>query len=537
VESKRLFIDARNLDDGRDYEYELCIIGAGAAGITLARNFAGGGIKVCVLEGGGLEPDYASQALYDGELSGLPYHALDVCRLRYFGGTTNHWAGYCWPLQASTFIERPWIPYSGWPITQQDLAPYYNQAADLLGLPEKAWTPELGWDLAAWEREFEEHRVPFNQEYFFQHSILINPLRFGAVFKDDLGRAENVHVFLNANAVELETEEAGGFVQRCRVQTLNQRNLSFTARFFILAAGGIENARLLLLSNRAHGNGLGNQNDLVGRFFMDHVSVPIGRIQVAHPNVPLDLYVRYKDRPVLGELDHSVGISANDKMQEKFELVPVWVRMLPELENFWTSEGPVALKEVREDLAKGDIPDDLDEHIGRIFGDLGSIAELLHARVTYDGHTYESVNVRAGLAPAPNPESRVTLSDEMDALGLRKSRLDWHLSEIDYRSVVWIANRFAVEVGASGIGRMKITLGDETSWTEQLWGTRHHIGTTRMSDTAKSGVVDPDCRVHGIRNLYLSGSSVFPTCGSGSPTFAIIALAQRLADHLGKKLK
>lgn len=531
-----MFFDTRYSQDRGEFDSDVCIIGAGAAGIALARKLQGRGFRICVLEGGGLDPDAASQTLYDGKISGLPYFPLETCRLRYFGGTTNHWAGYCWPLQPPTFDERAWIPHSGWPIGQSDLAPYYDEAIELIGFPKEGWSPERGWDLSKWESTFDEYRVPFNAKYFRQLSTLIKPLRMGAVFRDELARADDVNVFLYANVVELETTQAGNLVSGCRVRTFEGRDLRFTAKHFILATGGIENARLLLLSDRVHRKGIGNDNDLVGRFFMDHVSVPVGVIQIAEPDAPVELYIRYKDRPALGDIDHVVTILATEAMQAEFELVPIWMRLFPDLEEFWESKGPVSLKELRQSLSGRTLPDDFVADIRNVLTDLGSVAQLLYARTAYDGHSYDGIHVSANFAPAPNPDSRVMLSEEADALGLRKVKLDWRLSEIDYWSAVWISNRFASEVGATGLGRMKITLGDEQSWTEQVRGNWHHVGTTRMGLAPQDGVVDRNCRVFGVDNLYIAGSSVFPTCGAGSPTLTIIALAHRLADHLSALL-
>jgi choline dehydrogenase-like flavoprotein len=527
-----LFVDAKHLEDGTAYKYDLCIIGAGAAGISIARKLKGRSAKVCVLEGGGLEPDLDSQRLYDGELAGLPYFSLDSCRLRYFGGTTNHWAGYCWPLQATTFAAKSWIPYSGWPIGQRDLAPYYDEAADLLGLSKKSWSPKSGWDLSVWEKIIGEYRINFDERYFHQISTHIKPVRMGIVFRNELERAPEIDVFLNANVTNLDTGPDSNRVKNCNVRTFNGRNLTFSARIFVLAAGGIENARLLLLSDRYHDRGLGNQNDLVGRFFMDHVSTPIGTIQLSDKDAPIDIYSQYRNRPALRDMQHIVSIVANEEMEEKFKLVPIWVRVLPKLEEFWTSDGPISLKSIRESIADGSWPADFDDHLGNVLSDLGSVAKLLRARSVYDGHSYESAEVRANLAPAPNRDSRITLSGNLDELGLRRVRLNWQLSEIDFRSVRWIAHRFAIAVGASEVGRMKVTITNESDFESKLRGTWHHIGTTRMATAEKDGVVDANCKVHGVANLYIMGSSVFPTCGSGSPTLAIIALAHRLSNHL-----
>ena len=527
-----MFIDARNQENAKVFESDLCIIGAGAAGIALARKFVGRSVKVCLLEGGGLEADHNSQGLYDGEIVGLPYHALDVCRLRYFGGTTNHWAGYCWPFNSVTFQKRSWLPHSGWPIDQQDLTPYYDSAAQLLGLPREGWSAEAGWDLSVWAKQLSEDPIPFNSDFYDQRIAIINPVRMGEVFRAELKTAANIHVVLNANVVEVETREAATVVTGVRVKTFNDNEITFKAKYFVLAAGGIENARLLLVSNGNQKVGLGNQNDLVGRFFMDHVIVPVRFIQVTDGRPPIGLYDGSKRREKLGASRFRVGLDSKERNEKEHQLIPVSLYMKPIIEDFWNADGVRSLRNVYRALSNATFPDDLAGDISNVVSDLGAIARYSYAKARYDEPPLSRVEIRAGVAPAPNRESRVMLGEELDALGVPRVKLDWRLSEIDYRSTLWMAENFGVDAAAAGLGRFKLTLGDESNWTETLWGTRHHIGTTRMANDVNEGVVDRNCKVFGMANLFIAGSSVFPTCGKGSPTLAIIALAQRLADHL-----
>jgi choline dehydrogenase-like flavoprotein len=132
----------------------------------------------------------------------------------------------------------------------------------------------------------------------------------------------------------------------------------------------------------------------------------------------------------------------------------------------------------------------------------------------------------------PNPDSRVTLADDTDPLGLRRVRLNWRLTEQERRSFIANIRALGRELAAAGIGRLRPLLPDDGLWEKVVGGGSHHMGTTRISDDPKRGVVDRDCRVHGIDNLYVAGSSVFVTSGSANPTLNILALAYRLVDHL-----
>jgi choline dehydrogenase-like flavoprotein len=140
--------------------------------------------------------------------------------------------------------------------------------------------------------------------------------------------------------------------------------------------------------------------------------------------------------------------------------------------------------------------------------------------------------------PAPNRDSRVTLGAELDPLGQRRVNLNWRLSPLDKYSVRRTLEIIGMELGRAGLGRLQVKIDDsDTAWPEDLIGANHHMGTTRMNDDPKQGVVDKNCRVHGVSNLFIAGSSVFPTAGSGTPTFMIVVLALRLADHVKRKMR
>jgi choline dehydrogenase-like flavoprotein len=178
------------------------------------------------------------------------------------------------------------------------------------------------------------------------------------------------------------------------------------------------------------------------------------------------------------------------------------------------------------------VPDEMMTHVGNILSDMGTLAGLAYESARYGQVPIERIDVRVAMIPVPNPESRVLLGDETDALGLRRVKLDWRLTELDKRSVARALEIMGAEIGRMGIGRFKMLISDDPAWPEDLEGANHHVGTTRMHDDARQGVVDRNCKAHGIDNLYIAGSSVFPTAGIGTPTSMIVALSLRLADHL-----
>ena len=308
-----MFVDAHEVPEGTILDTDICIIGAGAAGITLAREFIDAPFRTSLLESGGLEYDAATQELYRGRNVGRKYFELDACRLRYFGGTTNHWGGYCRPLNAIDFEEHSWAPYSGWPFGLEELLPYYHRAQNVCELGE------YGYDNVYLQDHAGGELFPLNEGQMVTEVIQIAPTRFGQVYRPTIKAAANVTSYLNANVTNAEAGETQNEITRLRVATLNGRRFWITAKYYILAAGGIENARLLLVSNETRTAGLGNENDLVGRFFMDHPEGEIGLFLPVNPGdkrwaIYCDEYLGRNYRDPLGVLAPRRSILEQDQI-------------------------------------------------------------------------------------------------------------------------------------------------------------------------------------------------------------------------------
>jgi len=517
-----------------DLSYDLCIVGAGAAGIALALEFASvPGRRVCLLEGGGLDYEDESQDIYRGDIVGRDYEALDTTRLRYFGGTTNHWAGYCMPLSENSFDRRPWIPHSGWPISRQDVSPYYERARTLLNLPrDGGWTPGDGWTAAGMAAYYGAPRLNYTPEHFQENALTISPVRMGERFLDALKDAAHIDVLLHANVMEVETDTLGEEARGVRIRSLSGPDVTVQAKFVVLAAGGLENVRLLLCSDSTLPEGLGNRHGLVGRFFADHINIVPGELVPFNPATDLSLYQRRNMTP---DVESVVWHELTPAAQQEAELIPASVRLMSRNASL-NNPGGRSLRSVLKDLSRKRVPADLGTHLMNIATDIEPIG-VHGARYLWYGTSPLSMAVyEMSLAPAPNPDSRVSLTDTRDALGMRRLKLDWRLSEIDFRTIRWAATAFADAAAANGLGRSRLELEDDTLSENARW-TWHHMCTTRMSASPRNGVVDSDCRIHGMKNLYVAGSSVFSTAGWGTPTFLIVALAQRLGDHLKKRLE
>jgi choline dehydrogenase-like flavoprotein len=514
-----MFFDARQLEQGHTIDADICIIGAGAAGITMAREFIGSTTRVALIESGGLAYDDKSQSLYQGENIGLPSFDLNVNRLRYFGGTTNHWAGHCRPLDAIDFEKRNWIPHSGWPIGRRELDPYYLRAQPIVGLGPYEYE-----NLGFWQNELKLPNLQFNENRL--STVVYNqspPTRFGQAYRSELKNAANIGVYLSANVLEITSNSNGSKVTSLKLACIDGPTLSATAKIFVLATGGMENARILLLSDRVQPKGLGNDNGLVGRYFMDHILLrPGAEISLSDPNLNLLLYSalhRVHQSQMFAILASPEALLRKEKLnnfrihlvrRKPFYPAPVG-RVMSRLDKVDGAQNP------------GETGTDprghgLDAHELRVAG-------------------RDAISLHMVLEPTPNPNSRITLSNKTDLFGQRKIDVNWQLDQKDLPIAYRAMELAALEFGRLGLGRAYAAIfSDATRWPGNLEAGRHHCGTTRMTDDPKTGVVDHNCKLNTVSNLYIAGSSIFPTIGYANPTLSIVALALRLSDHVKVQL-
>jgi choline dehydrogenase-like flavoprotein len=526
-----MFIDARSVPAGTVVETEVCIVGAGAAGISLAREFTNSGFRVILLESGGAELEEATQDLYAGSDIGRPYEIFPGSRLRYFGGTTNHWGGvWCDMPNSLDFEMREGVPYSGWPFSLSYLEPWYRRAQPVLKLGP------YGYALSDWGIAPSDIPEPFRGPHFVCHVLQQGPAtRFGPEYGPELRQARNLSVYLHANALRFDASENGGAVRQVNVGVLPDGRFTVGARIYVLAAGGIENARLLLLSESEAGIGLGN--DLVGRFFMLHLEYSGGIIVLTDPYADLTFLTgengaRYNRLGVTRRFVSYISLSNETKRQLKLPNLRVRFQYprIPEVD---------ALMRLIYRTDRGaDILHDLGSVIRRFPGVATYIARRMAHGRNRPPVPMASIPLNCTSEQMPNPDSRIGLGKDVDVFGLRKVIVDWQLTAEDKRGMATGNRLLGAELGRGGFGRLQSTVPeDDSEWPSDMRGDQHHMGTTRMQRDPSMGVVDENCRVHGVANLYVAGSSVFPTGGTFNPTLTIVALALRLADHIKERLR
>jgi len=526
------FIDSRTLPGDDVIDRDVCIIGAGPAGMAIAREFFGRTARVALIESGGIGIEDDVQGLSTGEQVGVPYPGLDKVRLRAFGGTTWHWGGHVKPLDTIDFERRAGIPDSGWPFGLETLQPYYARAERFFHLPDNAF------ERAVWQKR---NGAPwtFRDDAMISqvfHTVGAAGRLSGLTWEAAFATARNVDVFLNVTVVAVQANDSVSQIREVTARTVDGRAVRFRARIFVLAAGGIENARFLLLASDQQKEGLGNEHGLVGRFFQEHLTNPdYGDLVPADPYASLRFYRGSED-----DWGWAWGILRLPDKTLREAALPNIRFQLSTITNAFNEDmdrpGMQSLKAFgKEGL---DVDGDLGLHVANVIGDIDYVASAFYYRLMhfpdYPLRRIEVVHIGEQL---PNRESRVRLGRLTDRFGQRKAVLDWRLLEQDSDGVRRTSRHFTRSLGSSGLGRFISRLPGGVFEDTPPKPHFHHMGTTRMNADSKRGVVDADCRVHRLENFYVAGSSVFPTSGNVNPTLTIVALAMRLADHLKERLR
>lgn len=534
-----MIIDGRQGFAAGTAEYDVCIVGAGVAGISLALELEGSGLRVCLLEAGGRGYERRVQDLFHGEVDAVSYPPLRDTRLAALGGTSGVWAGWCRPLEVPDFENRPDAVDSEWPFGLAALWPYYERAHPICGLGPCDYAPE------AWRAELGAEKLFADDANFVDRLFFVNARHFGERYLGDLQRSKQTDVVLHASVVRLvadrggctQDEGSGGYARVSAAEVRDDTGHGFTLRAarFVLAAGGIENPRLLLMSADSPDAAVSDESGLVGRYFTDHAFVDFGSLVL---DTPASMRF-YLPAPVLAEASRDTSvrgvISLRDDAVRQSGLLNAALFVYPQYETHWSYEADAvkALLQLHAKFARRAVPGNLRPYLARAVRAPHAVAVAMARRFLVRNENAHRWRMRAMYESEPRYENRVTLSSERDKLGRPKAKVAWRLGDRDIASMRRVTALFDERLREAGIGRLERAFADEPdAWRAAAEGGKHHMGTTRMHRDPGLGVVDENCRVHGTSNLFIAGSSVFPSCGYANPTLTIVALAIRLADHL-----
>ena len=546
--------DAASVPAGAVLRADICIVGTGAAGISMALGLSGRGLKLLVLESGRLEHDDSAQALYQGSVADEKLHSPpDKYRHRRFGGSTAIWGGRCMPFDPIDFEARDFVPLSGWPITRETLAPFYPEANRLVeaGAFEYEAETAFGPDAPPMIRGFTSERV--STEGIERFSC---PTNFAARYSERLAAAPDITLLTGANCTGIRLCADGGRVGSLDISTLDGNRFSVVAADVVLAVGGLETARLLLASRDVAPAGVGNENDVVGRYYMCHIAGNVGKLTVQGPtsNVrhgyevsPDGVYCRRRLSLTAAE-QLRIG-AANMVARLHFPRITDPAHRSGVLSGLFLARGLISY-EYGKRLKDGAPPTPavVARHVWNVLtGPVDTLVFLWHwvTRRTLAERKFPSVILRNKSnqfslevhgEQAPLADSRVTLTDDVDALGMPRIRVDWRYDPSDIESVRKTLDVFAEEFARSGVARFEYD-GERLEEDLTRFGAYggHHVGTARMGTDPATSVVDADCRVHSVNNLFIAGSAVFPTSSQANPTLTLVALSLRLAAHLAER--
>ncbi len=603
-----MLIDARTLPAGQSLEADVVIVGAGPGGITAAREFLGSGIRVALLETGGFDPDDSIQELAAdcGPAIGDLYPGAQWMRSRQYAGTAQQWGidmsggqprkkapltsaavahvknlsegqekqGVRYvPLDPIDFEKRDWLPHSGWPITKADLDPYYERAHVVGKSARYDYRPESWADNKAKPLPFAGGKLGNHMFHFGLRDVFIED------YRRDLEQSHNVTLYVNATVVELQTDACGQQVTQARIKHFDGREQLFRGRRFILAVGGLETPRLLLLSNGVHKNGLGNQHDVVGRFLMDHPVIRSGYF-VPQDKAILNQLAFYDtrwvgDKMVVAKPVISEGLMRSEKlMNTTAVLFPRAGKKGSDPVRWFFPKGPrfrspavTSARTLAMSLKRGKIPEGFVGHIKTLFSGLDDMLfywwrknqavvhhhcpcahwknrGVLHtygldhggwSRLDNIGKHFGCIEMLHMTEQAPDPDNRIVLGDQVDRLGSRRMQIHWKWNDIDIRSTRRAQEIYAAELSKAGLGEFTMQR-DQDVPTILLPSVHHHMGTARMHADPRQGVVDADCRIHGVSNTFIASSAVFTTGGFANCTLTIMAFAIRIADQIKREL-
>jgi len=523
------------LSDLRDHESDsvittdVCVIGSGPAGATVALELTAAGIEVVIVESGGHDLEPETNKLYELDNAGLPRIDQDDTRVRQFGGTSTLWTGRCAPFRRIDFESRSWVPSSGWPFSLDDLSPYLGRASSYLGLAA------MDYDRHTWstfngvtpDSRLDPAKLVDELWQFSKGSREGEPVRVNVDYREQIEAAPNLRTILHANVLEIVPNATGAKVDHVVVSTLEGKRATVHANSVVVAAGAIESARLLLASRSVNPAGLGNDNDLVGRHYMEHPYGEVGVFDIDDRCMALlERFGLFWNDDGNGRHVFMSGMALSPRVQRERELLNCAMYVLPE------DDEDAAINAARR-LASG-----TGDAIHDVKALLSRPMELAQAakRRQLDGLPPIAPPARVVLGvnaeQRPDPDSRIMLSDRTDALGVPLTRIDWRMADQELATITTMFDLVQSELVRVGLTAPKphAWVRGRDDWRASFVDTAHHSCSLRMASDPSRGVTDPSGEVYGVHGLFVAGSALFPTVGTANPTLMLTAMALRVAD-------
>ncbi|MEM6802704.1 MAG: GMC family oxidoreductase [Bacteroidota bacterium] len=546
-----MLTNGKDFKDIQNFRSQVCIIGAGPAGISLALKLAELKIGTILLESGDLEVRSEANDLNKGLVAnGSAHEPLETYRYRTVGGASSHWGGRCIPFDPVDFQEREHVADSGWPFPKKELDPYFREASKICEAGANLYT-----STEALAHKQEEIFPGFDSAYLNSKGLerWSPPTHFGKKYREDLENSKEVELLYNLTCTHIQLDPDGAKVQFIEVKTSAGDKHFVQADIFILAAGCIENTRLLLSSWDVHPSGIGNMHDVVGRYYMAHISGITSKAKI-HPRV-LTSYIHNFEQDEEGIILRR-RFALSEKAQQEHQLLNIiGFFFRPELADPTHQDAIFSLAHIKKQgVGKFLLKEPLGKKIAHIRNIAASFPGLMDEVKEIQRQRNEARRlpylISSKQAPyqyffyqseqAPNPNSRISIDLRLrDALGMPRAVVDLRFSDLDFKTIKAFHKMMKERFEELQLGEFYYEESELEKHLDQKLRNfdsgSHHMGSTRMSTDPKKGVVNKEGQVHGVRNLYVNGASTFPTGSHANPTLTIVAMALRLADHLKSK--
>ncbi len=545
-----MLIDESTIATDSVVEADVCVIGAGPAGITFAREFVGSEVRVALLESGRFEYDEKSQSLGEGQLDSEYFipGAIASGRRRQFGGTTNLWSYETQPADGRVYARsvpaeaidlepRAGQPSLCWPLSLDELDPFYRRA-------QLVWNGgPFDYEIDSWTngeaKPIDTSAGPLETRMCQHGPADVFRLRY----RDDLLSAPNVDVYLGCTALALESDGTAGVARLLRVARDDKTTFSVDAKVFIVAGGGVENVQLLLSSEMTRPGAIGNPHDNLGRYVTTHPEFRMGAIMPSRQGL-FDEIALYDIRWV-GRYMVSAFLALAEDVKRSEGLLNMSVALVPRGPGYGTDahralaalRGPISRRERPTQIAANvrslmSSPRDAADALMRMRGDYQEFRGGW-SRDDVDRQQFKAIELWAAPEQTAEAHNRITLTNQRDWLGRSRVKLDWQWSQSDRDNIERSIAIIGSQIESGGLGRFEPLIEFDGPARPRLDGLHHPMGGTRMHIDPQLGVVDDNCLVHGLENVYVAGSSVFPTgLGYSNPTLTLLALTLRVADRV-----
>jgi choline dehydrogenase-like flavoprotein len=521
-------IDLEDVSSETEFESEVCVIGAGIAGLLLSKRLASYGFQVHLLEAGGMNLEDRSQDLYKSEMRGIFHQGTTEGRFRTFGGASTRWGGQLLSYPSEVFQKRDLFGNIEWPISETDIRTYYPEIFKLMGVNDLPFTDDF-------------------LERFKMRGALQSPdvrvrfSKFAPFLKRNLAKtigrqclaSDRITVFFHANAISVDLDKEGARIKSVTARNYKGSSYRFKALEYIICTGTIEASRLLLSSTFVHPCGVGNVTDQVGRYFHDHLTVKALRLGEQSKAIFEKYFSPYYVKNTL----HSPKLEATASLQKRLNLPEIMAHFfIHESEN----NEFALLRQTLVDLQKGRFAIKTAGQLPLLLSGAAQMAFALKVRGRRAISAQANISLNIETEQKPRPDSRIRISNKVNSVGIPETIVDWKISDEEGESLrryALVVDKFLKSLGMTQLDWNPSPQDDAKTWVQAGTDILHPMGGTRMGTSQDNSVVDKELRVHGVNNLYIAGCSVYPSGGSSNPTFTMMALACRLSDFLKRKRK